>query len=210
MGIESGNADIRKNIFHRTMSNDQIITAAKLIKANGIGLETLNICAIPGATLEQELETLHLNIQCKPDFSLCSLLGPYPGTFIREIIINGNHPVFYCSYSADAGKFTYGSKQKLYEMANFCMLFPLVVKFPRLLPWTLSLMRWPGGWKLYGFCSVMLEWVTYHFIIFPPGRKGFWYEVKIYFEIISHILFSDKMGIWNYDYYNSKDACVIK
>ena len=82
IGVESGNESIRNKIYHKNISNQEIITAAALIKKHGIRLQTFNIVGAPEESLDMALETFTLNRRIRPDFAWCSLLNLYPGTDI--------------------------------------------------------------------------------------------------------------------------------
>lgn len=81
-GIEAGNDRIRNEVLHRQMTKEQIISCARLLKKYGIKFITQNILANPTSTLADDIETLDLNLECRPDYPVVSLLQPYPRTEI--------------------------------------------------------------------------------------------------------------------------------
>jgi len=84
MAIEAGNDHIRINILKRGMSREQIFTATKLLNKYGIKMMLQNMVGLPTGTVEDDLETLKINIMCKPLYAWCSIFQPYPGIELTE------------------------------------------------------------------------------------------------------------------------------
>ncbi len=84
MGIESGNDRIRNELLKRRMSREQILEAARLIRDGGLHLTTTNMIGLPTSTLEDDFETLDLNIQAKPAYAHAFIFQPYPRTELGE------------------------------------------------------------------------------------------------------------------------------
>jgi anaerobic magnesium-protoporphyrin IX monomethyl ester cyclase len=84
MAIESADDRLRNEVLNRGMSRETIVSACDAVKDAGIVLVTQNILGIPTSTLEDDLETLELNLRCRPDFAFATLMQPYPGTRINE------------------------------------------------------------------------------------------------------------------------------
>lgn len=84
IAIESGNPKIRNGLLKRQMTNEEILNACKLLRKNEIKFMTQNIIGIPTETLKEALETLKMNINCKPTYAWVSLFQPYPGTKLGE------------------------------------------------------------------------------------------------------------------------------
>ena len=89
VGIESGNAMIRKEVLKRNMSNEQIEKATHLLQEFGIRVSTFNMIGLPGETRENVFETIRLNKRLGVPAVNVYIVYPYPGT---EISINyGTH-----------------------------------------------------------------------------------------------------------------------
>jgi radical SAM superfamily enzyme YgiQ (UPF0313 family) len=88
--IESGNEVIRNSVLRRKMSNTTIIDGANILHKYGIKLRTENMIGIVGEGWDEVMETVGLNIKCKPDIAWASLFQPYPGTELGDKAINGN------------------------------------------------------------------------------------------------------------------------
>ena len=87
-GIESGSERIRTQILGRHYSNEQILTAASLLKHHGVKFRTYNIIGFPTETKEEMLATLDLNLKVQPDFPWCSIFTPYPETDLTDLAIS--------------------------------------------------------------------------------------------------------------------------
>ena len=68
---------IRKNIFNRLVTNDQIINSARIIKSARINLSTLNIINSPTEIPMDMIQTLKLNRLIHPEGMHISTLYPY-------------------------------------------------------------------------------------------------------------------------------------
>lgn len=84
MGVDSGDADIRRNMMERPMEDDLIKTAAKRILDAGIGLQASCIYGNPGETPEQMFKTLQMIDEIKPTQSSAYVFYPFPKTKMYE------------------------------------------------------------------------------------------------------------------------------
>jgi len=78
------------------ISNPEMIECGAFLKENGITVRTSSMFCLPDETLENALETVELNIQCKTDLAASMLLIPYPETAItgyikKKGLIPGNY-----------------------------------------------------------------------------------------------------------------------
>ncbi|MGE4297107.1 MAG: radical SAM protein [Desulfovibrionaceae bacterium] len=82
VGIESGNEAIRRAIFNRKMSNEDIIQAFAIAK--GMGLETMsfNLVGVPTEGWKEALDTFRINLKVRPKSCSHYTLMPYPDTAI--------------------------------------------------------------------------------------------------------------------------------
>lgn len=85
MGIESGNCWIRSHIINRRISDDQIITAAKLCHDFGIRVHTYNMVGLPYESMAQILDTIKLNAIVSPSITQVAIFYPYQGTRLFDI-----------------------------------------------------------------------------------------------------------------------------
>lgn len=89
-GIESGSEQYRKQYLKRTMTNDQIIEAAKNARKTGIRRLTFNIVGMPFETRENMLETLEINRLIQPEYFFFFPYIPLNGTQLYEIAKTSN------------------------------------------------------------------------------------------------------------------------
>ena len=119
------------------LKNSDVIVAAENLHKEGIPVRTCNLLGIPGATLENEYETITLNQKIRAEFPHPFIFYPFPKTKLAQI-------------AADQGLFS----QKDYEekkiksfhdgsilnikhkaeIDNLHKLFQLVITFPFLTP----------------------------------------------------------------------------
>ena len=76
---------MRKLIKREKTSNEETVYAARLLKKYDIKLMVQNILGLPTSTIEEDLETLEVNIQCRPAYGWCSIFSPYPGTELGDL-----------------------------------------------------------------------------------------------------------------------------
>lgn len=78
VALETGNDSLRK-LIQRDMPKETVINACRYLNENGIKIMLQNILGLPTSTLKQDMETLEVNILCKPLYAWCSIFQPYPG-----------------------------------------------------------------------------------------------------------------------------------
>jgi len=136
MSIESGSEPLRKNILNRNVSNDKIIKSFDMFNSAGIKIYTNNLLGLPGSSLQDDFDTLKLNIRCKPGIGHFTIMTPFPGTkiytyceeknLLPESLKRGKIP---SSVGAKSTLTCFSEKEKRIQR-NIAMLGPLVVKFP--------------------------------------------------------------------------------
>lgn len=155
LALESGNDNIRNNLLKRKMSKEQIYAACSLLKRYKIHFRTENMVGLPGESISEVLETLRMNIRCKPDIGWASLYQPYPkthlGTKCQEMgLYDGSFQAIRPSFF-EKSILPLKGKRKIENMQKF---FSLIVEFPFLLPVVLLLINLPSNKifnKMYKF-----------------------------------------------------------
>jgi anaerobic magnesium-protoporphyrin IX monomethyl ester cyclase len=149
MSIEAGNPHIREKIILRKMSSDQIAYAFDAFNNAGIKVYTNSIVGLPTSTVETELETLDLNIRCRPAYSGFTVGLPFPGTEMhqfcqREGVLPPEMTTEdLLSFGQESILNCFSKKEKRIQR-NMVLLGPLVVKWPFLRkPFTKCLMHLP-------------------------------------------------------------------
>jgi radical SAM superfamily enzyme YgiQ (UPF0313 family) len=141
MGIEAGNDRLRNELLKRNLSNEQILEAARLIHEGGLRLTANNMIGLPTSTLEDDFETLALNVQARPSYSHVYIFQPYPrtelGEFAREqgLVAGTLDDIGEVAWNHSILGFDKAHKRSLVVLQRF---FAIGVEWPRLLP----LIRW--------------------------------------------------------------------
>ena len=84
VALETANEEYRKKMLGRRMSNDTIINGINRLKSKGIKIMLQNMIGLPGTTIDDDLETLAMNIRIAPEYAWCSIYQPYPGTVLGD------------------------------------------------------------------------------------------------------------------------------
>lgn len=141
MAIESGNDHLRNDILKRRMSKEMLVNASAMMRKYGIRFLNQNIIGLPEETWETAMETLDLNIRCRPTYAYTSLFQPFPKTELGEYaekigIFDGDYSRL-ASLSFHDDLHTDIDKDLKKRLVNLQKLFAVVVRFPflkRLLP----------------------------------------------------------------------------
>jgi anaerobic magnesium-protoporphyrin IX monomethyl ester cyclase len=155
-GLEAGNDHLRNVILNRSMSREEILHAAEILRRHEIAFMTNNMLGLPTGNLETDLETLELNIQCRPAYANVFLFQPYPKTALGEWAqqhgwMTGTFDDLSGSVSDDT-VIRFGSEAEKRQIENLQKLFALGVEFPWLVPAILRLIRLPSNrlfWLAY-------------------------------------------------------------
>jgi radical SAM superfamily enzyme YgiQ (UPF0313 family) len=172
MGLESGDDYVRNTIFKRSMAEEEIVGAARLLSEAGIKVVTGNIVGAPGSTFEADLKTLRLNMRIRPAYAGVALLQPYPGTEIYQCaqdmgMLDPASLDLTQSTVSRVSTLRYGSRKEKSRIENLQKLFFIPVEFPPLLPVAMLLMQLPAN-RVFHF--VFSRWVNYaqYFRCIPP------------------------------------------
>lgn len=182
IGVEAGNDRLRHEVFKRKMSKEQILDAAKMIRAAGIKLVTASILAIPGGSLAADWETVELNIKAQASFASASLLQAMPGTEIHEyaqhlgLLHEDNIQRISTGGFGFSTALRHEDRRDAKQMENLHKFFTLVTWFPWLKPLVRLLIKLPPN-RLY----VAIYMATFNIgshLIAMPARIGFPILVK--------------------------------
>jgi anaerobic magnesium-protoporphyrin IX monomethyl ester cyclase len=136
VGIESGSARVRRDVLSRPASDADILAGCRRLKAAGIRIMSFSMVGIPGASLEDELRTVALNVACGVDLAAATILQPYPGTAIAAWAeqnghFDGNYDRLGYSYF-DPSPFRFPSPRDRDRVTNLQRLFSYAVEFPEI------------------------------------------------------------------------------
>ena len=142
IAFESANDYIRNAVFRKNTTLQQLEDSARWIKQHGIRLGSLNMLGGPGASLDDELETVELNIRCKVDHPLVSIMQPYPMFDIEEMTEDMGYAV--AAYDDFPVKFNRTSSiefENKRQIENLHKLFPIVIRNPWMMRFVKPLIR---------------------------------------------------------------------
>ncbi|MBS3078629.1 B12-binding domain-containing radical SAM protein [Candidatus Pacearchaeota archaeon] len=141
MSIEAANPRIREEILQRKMTNEQIIAAYRAFGQRGIAIQSNNILGLPTSTIEDDIATLDLNIECGKYARVMAEFGtahPYPGTALGDYcqkhgLYDSGSGFFdmHQSYQTESPLNCFTPMEKRMQR-NLTMLGPVAVRFPRL------------------------------------------------------------------------------
>lgn len=150
IAFEAGSDYVRNAVFRKNTTRQQLVDAAGWIKKYGIRLGSLNMLGGPGGTIDDEWDTVRLNIECDVDHPLVSIMQPYPEFDINEMTKEMGYAV--AGYDDFPVKFNRTSSIEFpdkHVIENLHKWFPLVVRHPWLEPLARRAVRWKSMSKLY-------------------------------------------------------------
>jgi len=88
MGIECGDEQFRKEKLKRFMTNEQIVKAFRILRAEGIFTTSYNMIGFPFENDEDLTKaTIELNRQAQPDYVQVTIFYPFPGTVLYDLCV---------------------------------------------------------------------------------------------------------------------------
>jgi hypothetical protein len=133
IAAESGNEAVRTKILNRKMTNTQIISAVQRLEKANIKVMLQNMLGLPFTTIEDDIQTLELNIEAQPTYAWASIFQPYPKTELGEKCIDSE--VYTGNFSEIGNNFFKDSVLNLphkNQVVNLQRLFALAVKQPEI------------------------------------------------------------------------------
>lgn len=142
IAFEAANDHIRNAVFRKHTTRQQLVDASFWIRKHGIRLGSLNILGGPGGTIEDELDTIRLNIEAKVDHPMVSLMQPYPMFDIEET----TREMGYAIASLDEFPINFRRtapvlSENKHKIENLQKLFPLAVRNPWLMRFLPTLIK---------------------------------------------------------------------
>jgi len=144
MGLESGDDHMRNMVLNKGVSREQLINACRVLRAAGITISTQNMFGLPFETIDTVLETIALNIECKPERTNLFFYVPYPRTKLAETAIEAGFyraddltrvPEEFNVEFSSVNLQLENAKQieQLAKLTRFCVHFPALFPFIRAL-----------------------------------------------------------------------------
>lgn len=176
--IESGNEHRRMNLLNRKFTNKTILKGARLLRKYKIKFRTENMIAQPGETLKEVMETLDINIKCKPTIAWSSLFQPYPGTAIGDKAIeDGLFDGKLDNIPSSFFEKTILDIPDKKKFENLQRLFGIICGIPILRPLTSLLLSIPQN-KFYDFLYKWWKERMYNKLYQVPKEEIAWQKKK--------------------------------
>ncbi len=135
IAFEAANDHIRNTIYRKNTERSQLEDAAGWIKKYGIRLGSLNMLGAPGGTVEDDIATVELNVKCKVDHPLCSIVQPYPEFELNDITREmGIAVAEYDDFPAQFNRESSIEVKDKVAIENLHKWFPILVRHPKLMP----------------------------------------------------------------------------
>ncbi len=132
IGIETGSERVRREIFKRNISDEQIVSSFKLMKKYGIETTSLNMIGIISETRNDLFKTVEMNREVQPDNYILTYIYPYPRTEYRDLIIErGADPALLDSTTMDDAYRVQMSEMSTEELQGLFRTVRLYNKLPR-------------------------------------------------------------------------------
>ena len=142
IAFEAASDHIRNDIFHKNTTLQQLKDAARWIRQYGIRLGSLNILGAPGATLQDELDTIRLNVECEVDHPMVSLMQPYPMFDITDITQQMGYAVSKLEeFPINFRRTVPVEFESKHALENLHKLFPIAVRNPWLVRYLPKLIK---------------------------------------------------------------------
>ena len=189
MGVECGDQQVAREGLRRGLTNEQLLSAARIIQKHGIVLTSQNLVGLPVPdTYEVDLRTLDLNIELAPTYAWSSILYPYPGTDIAAMarsggLTHGSVPFLETNKRSTVLDFPLKLKKRV---ENLHKLFGLIVRFPFLRPFTDFLCDLPLGRVYLVFYYLMYGYyLKFRMQRISLARLRLWNYVKLFFRMLN-------------------------
>jgi radical SAM superfamily enzyme YgiQ (UPF0313 family) len=80
MGIESGDAELRRKVLERYVSDERMLNAFKIFHKYDIKVFSNAILGLPASGLQEDLKSLKFTLDCRPTYAGFTVFTPFPGT----------------------------------------------------------------------------------------------------------------------------------
>jgi len=150
IAFEAASDYVRNAVFKKHTTREQLTNAASWIRKYGIRLGSLNMLGGPGGTLDDEWDTVKLNIECKVDHPLVSIMQPYPEFDIADMTRDMGYAIAgYDDFPVKLNRTTTIEFDEKHAIENLHKWFPVVVRYPWLMPLAKRAIHWRFLSKLY-------------------------------------------------------------
>lgn len=142
IGIEAGDAELRRRVLEREIDDDAIIRTCRAFGERGALVMSFNMVGLPGETYAAARRTLTLNVAGGVDYAMTTFLQPFPGTELarrarEQGLFDGNFDTLDCSYFQPSPLRFGADPLDRRRIVNLQRLMALAVSFP-LVRWQLD------------------------------------------------------------------------
>ncbi|MBU0494599.1 MAG: B12-binding domain-containing radical SAM protein [Chloroflexi bacterium] len=156
MGVESGNDYLRNEVLNRNLSREQITRAAGILNQHRLALITTTMLGLPKGSLATDLESLELNVACRPAYAATYLYQPYPRTRLGEFtksegLLEGSFDDIIPS-AVQKSVLKFASPQEKHRIEHLQNWFAIGVEWPALVPLIRQIIKLPKNpvsWLAY-------------------------------------------------------------
>ena len=131
VGIEHGNEMMRRGVLKRSMSNDQIINACRILDDYAISYSVNAMIGFPDETRELAFDTVRLCRQVNADGISVHIFNPYRGSELREYSIRKKYIpedlIAYDFFLDTPMRMPQFPRQEIIKMFK---VMPMYIKFP--------------------------------------------------------------------------------
>jgi anaerobic magnesium-protoporphyrin IX monomethyl ester cyclase len=82
--VESGSDHVRRKVLGRRCADSTLLYVARACRRFGLSMITVNEMGFPGETEDMIQQTVEMNRRMKPDWAMCGVYHPEPGTAVYQ------------------------------------------------------------------------------------------------------------------------------
>lgn len=191
IAFEAANDYMRNVVYRKNTQREQLVNASGWIRKYGIRLGSLNMVGGPGGSIQDDIDTVLLNIECHVDHPLCSIVQPYPALELNDITRDmGIAVAAYDDFPSQFNRTATIEVEDKVAVENLHKWFPVLVRFPRLMP----IARRTLGKRFMKKPLLLMyvlysEWmVTEQNLLYQKARGARWTRVRAPFEFASRVV----------------------
>jgi len=189
MGVETGDEQLRNELLHKGIKDEQLFNSAELLHKHGIHFWTSNMLGLPGETFDQALKTIRINQKMKTPGTFFASFQPYAGLPITDYAIKHGYLDGTAEDTIGINTFSDSAlKQKdIKRIFNLHKLSYPLVRWPWLEPVLLPLTRLPQN-ALFYYLFVFFYVVSFKGRTHMPWIRVFdeglhWFRVFLFQRI---------------------------
>jgi anaerobic magnesium-protoporphyrin IX monomethyl ester cyclase len=173
MSIEAGTSKVRNDVLKRNTSDEVILSAFALAKKYKMNAFANSILAIPGTTLEDDMETFEFARKLDPAVPTFSIFTPFPKTKLTDLaleleVLEPSYDFNLISASGETVLSGYSEEEKRRQV-NLLYLGTLFCKLPNFIQPILPVLIRQKATGLYRFVGAVFASFMLSTRIFPKA-----------------------------------------